>query len=224
MERRLDDGTYEPGPWAAFLERAERSPAEDRAAIAEDVTRVGDKLHRRNHPGRKVSVKVGVLLETMMALDGVATVYLAVRWDSGVWLAVGAFFLSYTLQVLWKMLVGTLLGVRYSYFYRDFVVEARVKMRYGSYLRASRASRVALHLAGTMGSPMALFGVAAFVRSTMPTGARICDIVGGFLCIVQVVLFLMPIVGIRKVGSVTTDRSSGGAAARELKNMMRRAA
>jgi hypothetical protein len=189
--------------------------------LSEDISRVGDKLHSRNHPGRKIRVKVGVFWELAATLDAIAILYFGVRWQSGWLVGVGAFLICYTMQVLVKMTTGTLFGVRYSYFYRDFGVEARVKMRYGTYLAVPRFARFLLHLAGTVGSPVAVFVVAAVVRPSMPNAAHVCSVVARGLLVVQCVLFIMPLVGIRKVRGIGVDRSSGGAAARELCDLLR---
>lgn len=221
IERTLDDGTYKPGPWAKLLKRIEALPREERITLAEDVSRVGDKLHSRNHTGKKVSVRTGVIIELMFTIDGIVCLYYGLKWQNGWVLALGAFVLCYTMQVLTKMAMGTICGVKYSYFYRDFVVEARVKMRYGTYLAASRFARLCVHIAGTAGSPLAVGLVAILARPTMPLAFRVCEIIAIGLTATQVGLFMMPILGIKKVMGTPTDRSSGGSAARELMAMLR---
>ena len=41
---------YRPGPWAKFLRAAEGRPRPERLMLADQASRVSDKLHRRGHP------------------------------------------------------------------------------------------------------------------------------------------------------------------------------
>jgi hypothetical protein len=217
VERSIDDGSYRPGPWAEATRRAGALPREQRLALEEDISRVSDKLHRRNHPGRKVSVRLGVVLELIGAADSVVGVYLGLRWDVPLLVWVSTFVLSYTLQPLVKMLVGGLLGVRYSYFYLQLIVEPRVKMRYGTYLALSTTRRVILHVAGMIGSPVAFLVVAPFIAHRMPVTAEVCTGFGlGFVGL-NLMLFVLGLAGVRRVEQL----SSCGAAAREIKNSFR---
>jgi len=50
IERSLDDHTYRPGPWQAFLEQAEAAAPSSLASVEADVNRVSDKLHQRIEP------------------------------------------------------------------------------------------------------------------------------------------------------------------------------
>ncbi len=63
IETALDTGEYKPGPWAAFLRGARRLPAAERRELAEDVSRVSDKLHGRS-PRRKLPVALALALAT----------------------------------------------------------------------------------------------------------------------------------------------------------------
>ncbi len=49
IERQLDEGLYRPGPWAKFLRAAEDRPRAERLMLADQASRVSDKLHRRGH-------------------------------------------------------------------------------------------------------------------------------------------------------------------------------
>jgi hypothetical protein len=147
----------------------------------------------------------------------VVGIYLGLRWDVPLVVWLSTFALSYTLQPLVKMLVAGLLGVRYSYFYVQMIVEPRVKMRYGTYLALSTPRRVIVHLAGMIGSPSAFLVVAPLIADRMPVTAEICTVFGlGFVGL-NLMLFVLGFAGVRRVEQLT----SCGAAAREIKNSFR---
>lgn len=217
VERSLDAGTYRPGPWAEATRRAGALPRDQRIALSEDITRVSDKLHRRNHPSRKVSANVGVLLELIGTADGMVGLYLGLRWDLPILVWISTFLMCATLQPLMKMLVGRLLGVRYSYFYLHFILEPRVKMRYGTYLALSTTGRVIVHFAGMIGSPGAFLAVAPYIADRMPMTAKICMGFGWGFVGLNLMFFVLAFAGLRRVEHLF----SGGAAAREIRNSFR---
>ncbi|HKE13333.1 MAG TPA: hypothetical protein VKB80_00590 [Kofleriaceae bacterium] len=217
VERAIDGGTYRPGPWAAIVRQAGALPREERLALEADVSRVSDKLHRRNHPGRKVGVRLGVVLELIGTADGLVGLYLGLRWDFALLVAVSTFVMCATLQPLVKMMVGRLLGVRYSYFYLHFILEPRVKMRYGTYLALSTTGRVIVHFAGMIGSPGAFLVVAPFIAGRMPITASICTGIGWGFVGLNLMFFVLAFAGVRRVEQLF----SGGAAAREIRNSFR---
>ena len=53
IERAVDDGSYRPGPWHALVRDIRNSMFFERAAVADDVSRVSRKLHLRK--GRRWS-------------------------------------------------------------------------------------------------------------------------------------------------------------------------
>jgi hypothetical protein len=216
IERRLDDGTYLPGPWAGFLRDAGRRDRAERKSLTEDVSRISDKLHRRKHPVT-VSLRVGLLIELAGMAVGLIVLELGLRRPCPGCVLVAAAILAVTWQPLLKVATGYLLGIRYSYLYMSGV-EPRIKMQYGTYLAASRWRRVALHLAGTVGSPLAFWWVAVRATRDLPEVAGICWLLCWILVAVQIVLFVVVLAGARRGGPLGgAHLSSGGSIARELR-------
>jgi hypothetical protein len=215
IESQLDEGTYRPGPWAKFLRAAEGRPRAERLVLADQASRVSDKLHRRGHP-LAFSFRRGLSLEL------VATALALVLLEAGLSAASGGFVLAaviilmITLQPLIKISAGHLLGIRYSYFYIWGYYEPRFKMRYGTYLCAERWRRVLLHLSGTVGSPLACWWVSVLAAEALPRVSAICEGLFWLLVAVQVLAFLLGISGVRRLARVGWI-TSGGAVARELR-------
>ena len=215
IESQLDAGAYRPGPWAAFLRAADARPRGERRELADQASRVSDKLHRRGHP-RTYSFSIGVWLELIATLVGFLLLEAGLRGADGGQILAAAIILTVTLQPLVKIAVGYLLGIRYSYFYIWSSYEPRFKMRYGTYLCAERWRRVLLHLSGTVGSPLAFWWVSIRAAEVVPGVSTICAVLFWILVGVQVLTFSLAISGARqlaRVGRVT----SGGAVARELR-------
>jgi hypothetical protein len=215
IERQLDEDVYRPGPWAAFLRAAEGRPREERAALSDQTTRVSDKLHRRKH-ARTLPFWAGLLLELVATAVAVALLEPGLQRASGGPVLAAAVILTVTLQPLIKIATGTLVGIRYSYFYVWGGYEPRFKMRYGTYLSAERWQRFLLHVSGTLGSPLAFWWVSVRAAALLPGVSAICELLFWLLVAVQVVAFALVMSGVRRlarVGWVT----SGGAAARELR-------
>jgi hypothetical protein len=218
IESQLDAGAYRPGPWAKFLRAAESRPRAERLKLADRVSRVSDKLHRRRHP-RTLSFRSGLWLELIATAVAVALLEAGLRRPSSGSVLAAAIILTVTLQPLVKLAMGHLLGIRYSYFYIWARYEPRFKMRYGTYLCAERWRRVVLHASGTVGSPLAFWWVSVRAAEVAPRVSAICEVLFWVLIGVQVLTFLVGISGVRqlaKVGWVT----SGGAVARELRAWM----
>jgi hypothetical protein len=216
IEEELDDGSYQPGPWAEFLRVATAQPLATRVALAPDVTRVSDKLHRRKHP-RRFPFWLGLLFEASGILVGSGLLELGLRRAQSGLIITSAIVLTVALQPPIKIAVGYLLGVRYSHFF-FFGVEPRFKMRYGTYLSVERWRRVLLHLSGTVGSPLAFWWVALRAEEILPRASAICWSLFLLLVAIQVVAFLLGIAGVRSLGPLGAVRHmSGGAAAYELR-------
>ena len=151
IETALDDGTYRAGPWQTLVRDLDQSPRSDRAALAADVSRVSRKLHRRNNFAE---------LAFLPALSGEVLLFLLSLYalsETGLIANIlGVALLGATLQPLMKVMAGLLLGVRYDYAYLWYF-EPRFKMRFGSYLCLGGPSRVLFHLAGSVGTPIALW-------------------------------------------------------------------
>lgn len=218
VERAIESGTYRPGPWAGIVRRAGRLSRAERLQLGDDISRVSDKLHRHNHPGPKMNARRGAILELVGALDGLIGLYVGLRWDSPVLFIISTVLLCATWQPLIKMLAGTLMGVRYSYFYLHFIIEPRVKMRYGTYLALSTTQRVILHFAGMIGSPAAFLVAAPLAAADgMPTTAAVFQILGWGFVGLNLLFFVLALAGVRRIERVF----GGGAAAREILNSLR---
>jgi len=216
IETALDTGEYKPGPWAAFLRGARRLPAAERRELAEDVSRVSDKLHGRS-PRRKLPVALALAGELLATAVAVGLCRWGLEQSSAVAVVIAAAVLIGSLQPLVKVGTGLLLGVRYSYAFL-MGLEPRFKMRYGSYLAAAPAARVLLHLSGTVGSPLGAWLVGrAAADAGMSTVALLCALVFWPLVLSNVVMAVAALAGRSKLGPVVLRDSSGGAAAQELK-------
>jgi len=220
IEAQLGVGTYVPGPWAALIRELKALPPDKRAAFARGVTRVSTKLHQRRHP-RHLPFALGLLLEVVATVVGVRLLQKGLV-DQSDWLVLAAaVVLLTTLQPLIKVTVGLLLGIRYSYFFLEGF-EPRVKMKYGSYLVAAPWRRVVVHLAGTVGSPLALAWVYWEASDALPVASTLCLAALALLTAFQILVFVLGLTGARRFGSATVVRlSSAGASASELRERWR---
>jgi hypothetical protein len=212
IEEALDAGTYRTGPWQGLLRDANASSPEGLAPLAEAISRVSDKLHRRD--GRRtLPFPIAMVFEVVGTVVGFGVLLIGLRDTSVAWVALATGILVTTLQPLLKVGVGTLLGVRYSYAYL-WGIEPRFKMRYGTYLSAARWRRILLHLSGTIGSALALLWVSCLSRGTMPITSDILGALFWVLMAFQTVLFVAVLAGVRTVPFVGLLRltSAGGAA------------
>ena len=184
--------------------------------MTEEVTRVGGKLHRRNH-SVTLPLPVGLLIELVGTAVGLIVLEIGLRRVCPGCVLAAGMILTVTWQPLLKVAAGYLMGIRYSYFYFRGV-EPRVKMQYGTFLAATRWQRVTLHLAGTVGSPLAFWYVAVRAAGQMPEVARICWLLCWILVAVQVAMFVVVFAGARRGGPLGgAHLSSGGSIARELR-------
>lgn len=216
IETDLDAGIYQPGPWVAFLRQAACHPLHERAALAEDVSRVSNKLHLRT--GRRtLPLRTGILLELAATACGVLLLRSGLRRASHAAVLAATFILASTFQPLIKTSVGRVLGIGYSYAYVQHR-EPKFKMRYGDYLAAPRWKRIVLHISGTVGSPLALWLVAARAEPELATSATVCKALFWPLTGLQVFLFLAGLAGSQRLGRLYIVRgTSGGAAGAELR-------
>lgn len=166
IEGTIDDGSYRPGPWAAVLRQARRATVEQRQQISEDVSRVGNKLHRMNWGGPTVSVKAGLAGELFAFVVSVSCLWYGAQNDIAILAIAGAFVLSWVAQPTLKMLVGTLVGVRYAYFYIKYGIEPRVRMQYGTYLVLPWYTQAVFHATGTVGSVATIWIAWAWLAPT----------------------------------------------------------
>lgn len=215
IERAVDDGSYRPGPWQALVRDIRNSMFFERAAVADDVSRVSRKLHLRKRR-RRVSINIGLLIEIAATSLGGMVMMLGVATRSN-WLAfLGALIWMTTFQPLIKLMVGRAVGVHYDYLYL-LAFEPRLKMKYGTYLSRPRLLRIIVHLSGTIGSPLAAYVSYFMLSHTLPTAAQYC--LGAFwvLVVINVINFIVAIAGMHRLGPMPLRQSSAGAAAAEIR-------
>ena len=148
IEHDLDAGSYHPGPWTAVLRDARSLPRTDRALLADDLSRISQKLHQRHH-WPTLPVTPTLAAELVLAIVGAILLILGVRGASNLLVIAAAALWSIAFQPLIKVATGRLLGITYAYAYL-YHLEPRFKMTYGGYLSAPRWARIALHLAGRL--------------------------------------------------------------------------
>jgi len=210
IETSLLDGSYRPGPWGRFVDEAMRHPSAERRSAAERATRVSELLHRRR--GRpEIRMAIGALIEVLAVGTGFVLVEMG-RQPGGVVLLSGAILLIVALQPLVKTSVGLLLGFRFSGLYLRGV-EPRTKLRYGTYLSATRRSRIAFHLAGTVGSPAG----AAWAWQRAAAGASGTAVAAALFWALVAVQLMALLLGVIGRGRRLVRISSGGMVGREIR-------
>jgi len=215
IERDLDAGRYRPGPWQALLTELRSRPRAERVALAQGISRVSDKLHARE-PKRRISFAAGVLAELVFTILGAALLAWGVRHHLG-WPAVlVAIIWTMTLQPLVKILVGALIGVRYSYAYL-MGVEPRFKMRYGTYIAAPRGARILFHLSGAVGSPLGSWLPIPFLAPDLHAARIFCWVLFGVNVLINVVPFFIALAGRRRLGPIRLSLGSAASAAQEIR-------
>ena len=69
IEAALERGDYKAGPWQKLTDELRNRDQVERAALADDLTRVSRRLHLRRHR-YTMSVLSGVLLEALAGILG----------------------------------------------------------------------------------------------------------------------------------------------------------
>jgi hypothetical protein len=215
IETDLDAGCYRPGPWERFLRQLRNRPRDERSALASDVSRVSEKLHRRQ-ARRTMGVRAAVALELAATAAGAVLLWVGIRAGSNLAALTAAAIWMTTFQPLCKLGAGALLGVRYAHAY-VWGVEPRFKMHYGTYIAASRSARIGLHLSGTVGSPLALWIVSELTGSRLPLASTLCAAAFWVVVGINVIPFLGALCGLRRLGRLSLALTSSGAAAAELR-------
>jgi hypothetical protein len=123
-------------------------------------------------------------------------------------------------QPLVKVGVGNALGIGYEYAYL-LGIEPRFKMNFGDYLAAARWKRIALHLSGTVGSPVGGMIVASAAEAKLPITAVICWVVFWILVVTNVIPFIAAVTGVQRLGRLRPNLTSGGSAGIELREALR---
>ncbi len=214
IERAVADGTYRPGPWRELVRDIRNSMFFERAAAAEDVSRVSRALHLRKRR-RTVSMNTGILLEIAATMIGGLLLVAGVALRSNAVSFLGAIVWMVTFEPLIKLMIGRLAGVQYDYMYL-WGVEPRLKMRYGTYLARPRLLRIVVHLSGTVGSPLAAWLASWMLSDTMPPASALCYAAFWILIAINVVNFAAPMFGVYRIGPLPVSMSSAGSAALEI--------
>jgi hypothetical protein len=220
IERAVDDGTYRPGPWSALVHDIRNATFLERAAMADEVSWVSRKLHLRKSR-RRAAMNTGILLEIVATIAGGLLMILGVAARSNALAFVGALVWMFSFEPLVKLIVGRLIGVRYDYFYLLWI-EPRLKMSYGTYLARPRLLRIIVHLAGTIGSPLAAYLTYWMLSYSLPLAAKLCYAAFWLLVVINVVNFIAPLLGMRRLGPMPLSMSSAGSAAMELREALGR--
>lgn len=219
IESEINSGHYRTGGWARLLEEIGQRPREERAALRDDISRASLALHRR-HVARTLPIRVAIGAELGLAGLGAILIALAGRAGSNALGALGALAWITAFQPLLKFATGCALGVEYDYAYL-FGIEPRLKMSYGSYVAATRCARALFHLSGTLGSPLGAILGWAVMPSNLSVARALC--LAGFwaLSAFNAGLLIAGLLGVRRILGLGITLSSGGAAARELREGLR---
>lgn len=218
IEREVDESRYYPGPWEALLRDTRGLPRQERAALADEVSRVSRKLHMRG--GRfTLAPTVGLVIEMGMAMLGGLLVILAGAYHSNLLAIVAALLWTTSFQPMMKIAVGYVLGVEYEYTYL-YGVEPRFKMRHGDYIAAPRWARILLHLSGTVGSPIGAWLPTICLPVDLWVAIDVCWIIFWLVVAVNVASFIAALAGVRRLGPMRASLSSGGSAALELREAL----
>ncbi|MGB8412091.1 MAG: hypothetical protein WCE23_04630 [Candidatus Binatus sp.] len=220
IERAIDAGAYRPGPWARLLTRARAASPADRSAISANVSSVSRKLHLRR-ARNTIRPQIGVIIEIAGVGLGDFLLALGVYESSNVAAIAGMALWVTALQPLVKVMTGTILGVGYDYAYLAHG-EPRFKMEYGSYLAQPRWARIALHLSGAIGSPLGAYLAAMLVGDRLAVSYWVAIIVFWMVNVINLVLLLAGIAGIKRLGVSPTIDTSCGAAGAEIREALGR--
>jgi hypothetical protein len=215
IERSIEAGNYRPGPWTSLMRTVRALPRDQRIAIASDVARVSRRLHLLNRR-KTISVGIAIALELGATVIGAGLLVIGWRLDSNALAIACALIWATTFEPLLKFVCGHIAGMHYDYAYL-FGIEPRFKINYGSYLAASRATRVAFHLSGTVGSPLAAWLVYYLLPSHMKAARIFCGWALAVLIGINALALVMGIAGVRRIGQWRLEDASGGAAGAELR-------
>jgi hypothetical protein len=218
IEQDLHSGRYQPGQWDALIRQVRSASADLRCALSEDLSRVSRSLHLR-FGRRTFPLANGIAGELFATALGGALLRFAFVARSSTAAVAAVFIWVATFQPLLKVLVGTVLGVRYEYAYL-LGVEPRFKMQFGTYVAVCRWKRIALHISGMVGSPLAAALIAMIVRGRLPVAAAVSWAVFWLVAAVNVLMMIAALGGIRRVGPLRTADGSGGAAGLELREAL----
>ena len=193
IENDLDSGTYQVGGWQKCLAEIRELDEGGSSMLSQDLTRISNKLHRRNR-FPEAQAWMGFVFEYLL----LATSIFLMTVESTPLRLVSIILLALCLQPLIKISLGVLLGVRYSYVYLWYF-EPRFKMRFGTYHRLERWKKLALQLLGSIGTPIALL-IGWRVLADEPLLAALCLAGAIAALLMQVAAFAAVWFGVRKLG------------------------
>jgi hypothetical protein len=220
IEAALDRGDYKPGPWRRLLDEIRDSPQTERAALADDLSRVSRKLHLRK-PRRTTNVVGAILLEALAGIVGGILVAAALTRGSTLLALVGMGLWVMAFEPLIKLSVGTALGVEYDYAYLYGGVEPRFKMKFGSYLSLAPLRRAIVQFAGTLGSPLGALIAARLYEPTLPTARVVSLIVFWLVLLTNVSGVVSELAGVRRLGKMRLPPGSANEMVTELRCWLR---
>lgn len=218
LERDIDTGSYRAGRWQALLRDLCRLPRPDRIAFSEAISRVSAKLHLRKTTWR-VPFPVGLAIEIALALLGAGLLWFAIQTPASWAAAMAALLWTMSFQPLIKILTGTILGIRYAYAYL-LGPEPRFKMRYGTYIAAPALGRIIFHLSGAVGSPLGAWLPIRFLGSQLPAATTFCWVLFGIVTAINVVPFILALMGVQRIGLLRLSLGSAGSAAIEIRDAL----
>jgi hypothetical protein len=218
IEQSIDSGQYRPGPWNSLLRDVRALPQADRAALADALSRVSRKLHRRHHYFA-IPFAAAFASEIALAILGAIALTLGVRHESNLLVMIAAAPWAVAFQPLVKVSTGLLLGIGYDYAYL-YHWEPRFKTAYGKYLVVPRASRIIFQLAGMIGSPLGLWLPTIRTNSHLTVAFYVCRAFFWLIVATNVGTLLPALAGIRKIGSFSFRDSSAGMAAVEIREAL----
>ena len=191
IETSLDSGTYCVGDWQKCVKELKRLGPDSTVMLTQDLTRISNKLHRRNrYP--EAPLWMGLVLEYLLLVMSM----LAITAESTSVRLASIIALTLCLQPLIKISVGMLLGVRYSYVFLWYF-EPRFKMRFGTYHHLARWKKLSLLLAGSVGTPIALL-LGGLALGDAPVLSMLC-LAGAFTAaLMHVTAFVAVWLGVRK--------------------------
>lgn len=211
IEKDLDAASYCVGDWQKCLRVLKGLEQGQSAMLSQDLTRVSNKLHRRNR-FYEAPAWVGFIFEYFL----LAASLLAMSAESVFLRLASVVLLALCLQPLLKTYTGLLLGVRYSYVYLWYF-EPRFKMQFGSYHQLDHWKKLVLQLSGSLGTPLALL-VGWRVLADEALLSALC--LGGAVIasLMQLAAFLAVWFGVRKLGPfLLTNLTTPALLAKELK-------
>lgn len=212
----IEAGQYRKGMWQRFVADASRMDIAAREAIADDVSLTSRQVHGLNgFPVAPFAVGLGVELALLLVGIGLLV-------SGNLLLTLGGLAaLALALQPLIKILVGLCVGIRYDYVYLWYF-EPRFKMRYGTYLAAAPMARVLFHLAGSLGTPLAMLSGALAFALQNHMMAYVCLLFAVIAGLMQVGAFVAEWLGVRHIGKHRLAYlTSPATAAFELKQLRR---